>query len=371
MDVSSARVVPASQSVMIGGVMAELVVNDIRLRANERDVLKGVTFTVRPKTAAALVGPTNSGKSALLRVAAGLIEPQAGTIHVGRRAVVDPTASLAVPTQKRGIGYAFPNDSMLQQRSVFDNLSFYARFGASGAEDIRSCVREALDQVGASDLGSRLPAQLSAMERGRIAIARALLRNPPVLLLDDPLALLEGTARAEARAWLRQLIASLDGCTLIATRDPIEAMAIADHIIVMNDGAIEQEGPPEEVYNEPASVFAAGYMARSNRLPGTLIENAGTRACLEVMGCQISGITQTRAPVGSQAVGLIRVERTRIGGGPGPNRMPMTVATQMYVGERWEVVFSREGFNVLAYTSAPLRHESYHVEFPSEAFWVF
>jgi iron(III) transport system ATP-binding protein len=243
---------------------------------------------------------------------------------------------------------------MLQQRSVLDNLSFFARFGASGAEDIRSCVREALDHVGASDLASRLPPQLSAIERGRVAIARALLRNPPVLLLDDPLSLLEGTARAEARAWLRQLIASLECCTLIATRDPIEAMAIADQIVVMNDGAIEQEGPPEEVYNEPATVFAAGYMARSNRLPGTLIENAGTRACLEVMGCQISGITQTRAPVGSQAIGLIRVERTRIGGGPGPNRVPMTVATQMYVGERWEVVFTREGLNVLAYTSAPL-----------------
>src|SRR4051794_40701938 len=104
MDVSSARVVPASQSVMIGGVMAELLVNDIRLRANERDVLKGVTFTVRPKTTAALVGPTNSGKSALLRVAAGLIEPQAGAIHVGRRAVFDAAASVSVPSQKRGGG---------------------------------------------------------------------------------------------------------------------------------------------------------------------------------------------------------------------------------------------------------------------------
>jgi iron(III) transport system ATP-binding protein len=356
---------------MIGSVMAELVINDIGLRANERDVLKGVTLTVRPKTAVALLGPTGSGKSALLRTAAGLIEPQAGAIRVGRRTVFDAAASVSLPTQKRGIGYAFPNDSMLQQRSVLDNLSFFARFGASGAEDIRSCVHEALDQAGASDLGSRLPPQLSPTERGRVAIARALLRNPPVLLLDDPLALLEGTARAEARAWLRRLITSLEGCTLIATRDPTEAMAIADRIALMNDGAIEQEGPPEEVYNEPATVFAAQYMARSNRLPGTLIENAGTRARLEVMGCQISGITQTRTPVGSQALGLIRVERTRIGDGPGPNRVPMTVATQMYVGERWEVVFTREGLDVLAYASAQLRHESYHVEFPPEAFWVF
>src|SRR5258705_9349369 len=102
MDASSARVVPASQSVMIGSVMAELVVNDIRLRANERDVLKGVTFTVRPKTAVALVGPTNSGKSALLRVAAGLIEPQAGAIHVGRRAAFYAAARVSVAPPKRG-----------------------------------------------------------------------------------------------------------------------------------------------------------------------------------------------------------------------------------------------------------------------------
>src|SRR5215475_281770 len=353
MDASSARVVPASQS-MIGSVMAELVLNDIQLRANERDALKGVTLTVRPKTAAALVGPMGSGKSALLRTAAGLIDPQAGTIHVGRRTVFDAAASVSVPTQKRGIGYAFPTDSMLQQRSVLDNLSFFARFGASGAEDIRSCVHEALEQVGASDLGNRLPPQLSAAERGRVAIARALLREPPVVLLDDPLGLLEGTARAEARAWLRQLIAGLDSGTLFATRDPIEAMAIADHVVVMNDGMIEQEGPPVEVYNEPATVFAAEYMGKSYRLPGTLIENAGTRASLDVMGCQIDGVTQTRSPIGSPAIGVIRVERTRIGGGPGPNRLPMTVTTQMYVGERWEVMFTSDALTVQAYTSAPL-----------------
>lgn len=371
MDASSARVVPASQSVVVGSRMAELVLHDVRLNAGEREILKGVTLTALPGSAVALVGPAASGKSALLRAVAGLVEPQTGAIRIGQRSVFDAAAGVAVPTQKRGIGYAFPTDSMLQQRTVFDNLSFSARFGASGAEDIRSCVHTALDQVGGPELGSRLPPQLSAAERGRVAIARALLRDPPVLLLDDPLATLEGTARAEARAWLRQLIASLDSCTLVATRDPIEAMAIADHVVVMNDGAIEQEGPPAEVYNEPATVFTAEYMARSNRLPGTLIENAGTRASIDVMGCQICGITQTRASIGSQALGLIRVERTRIGGGPGPNRVPMTVTTQMYVGERWEVVFTRDALTVQAFTSAPLRHESYHVEFPPDAFWVF
>src|SRR5438128_9596376 len=369
MDASSAKVVSASQSVMVGNGMTELVLDDVRLRAGEREILKGLTLTVPPRTAVALVGPSGSGKSALLRAVVGLMEPQAGAIRIGGRTLFDAAAGVAVPTQRRGIGYAFPGDSMVQQRPVFENLSFFSRFGASGAEDIRACVRKALEQVGGAELASRLPVQLTAAERGRVAIARALLRDPPVVLLDDPLGLLEGTARTEARAWLRQLIASLDSGTLFATRDPIEAMAIADHIVVMNDGMIEQEGPPVEVYNEPATVFAAGYMGKSNRLPGTLIENFGTHASIEVMGSQISGVTQTRSPIGSPAVGLIRVERTRIGGGPGPNRLPMTVTTQMYVGERWEVVFTCEALTVQAYTTAPLRHESYHVEFPPDAVW--
>lgn len=351
--------------------MVELALNDIRLHAGEREILKGVTLTVPDGTAVALIGPSGSGKTSLLRAIAGLAQPQTGSIRIAERTVFDAAGGVVVPAHKRGIGFAFPSDSLLSQRTVFENLAFCARFGASGAKDIGSCVRKALDQIGGLDLAGRLPPQLSAAERGRVAIARALLRDPPVLLLDDPLAMLEGTARAEARAWLRQLILSLEGCILVATRDPIEAMAIAEHIVVINDGAVEQEGPPAEVYNEPATVFAAEYMAQSNRLPGTLIENAGTRACIDVMGCQIAGITQTRAPVGSQALGLIRVERTRLGGGPGANRLPMKVATQMYVGERWEIVFTHEALTVLAYASAPLRHESYHLEFPADALWVF
>lgn len=371
MDTSSARVMAAPRSVLVGGGMTELVLQGVRLQAGEREILKGVTLTVPAGKAVALVGPSGSGKTSLLRAAAGLAEPREGVIRIGERTVFDAADGLAVPTQRRGIGYSFPSDLLLQQRTVFENLAFSARFGASGAEDIRRRVHKALEQAGGLELAARLPPQLSADERGRVALARALLRDPPVLLLDDPLGVLEGTARTEARAWLRQLIARVGACTVMATRDPVEAMAIADHVVVINDGAIEQEGPPLEVYGEPATVFVAEYMAQSNRLPGTLIENAGTRACIDVMGCQIAGTTQTRAPLGSQALGLIRVERTRIGGGPGPNRMPMTVATQMYVGERWEVVFRHDELTVRAYTSAPLRHESYHVEFPPDDLWVF
>jgi iron(III) transport system ATP-binding protein len=357
--------------VKVGGGMAELALSDVELRLGNSEVLNGLTFTVPNGNVVALVGPSGSGKSTLLRAVAGLAEPHGGSIRVGERTFYDAVRRVALAAQKRRVGVMFPSDALLPQRTVFENLAFHARFGAAGADDIKECVDRALEQIGALGLAAEFPSQLSVADKVRVAIARALLRKPDLLLLDDPLACLEGSARAEARTWLRQLLTRLGVSTLLTTREPVEAMAVADRVVVINMGIVEQEGAPADVYNEPETVFAAEYMGQSNRLDGTLVENAGTRALLEVMGGRIGGITQTRAPVGSQAVGLIRVERTRIGGGPGDNRLSMKLATQMYVGERWEVVFTRDALTVRAYTTAPLRHESYHVEFPPDALWVF
>jgi iron(III) transport system ATP-binding protein len=351
--------------------MAELALKEVGLRLGNSEVLNGLTFTVPDGNVVALVGPSGSGKSTLLRAVAGLAEPHAGAIRVGERTFYDANRRVALAAQKRRVGVMFPSEATMQQRTVFENLAFHARFGAAGADDIKECVEKALDHVGGANLAGRLPPQLSAAEKGRVAIARALLRDPDLLLLDDPLATLEGTARAEARGWLRQLLTKLKVSTLVTTREPVEAMAVADRVVVINNGVVEQEGAPADVYNEPDTLFVAEFMGQSNRLEGTLVENAGTSAMLDVMGSRIGGITQTRAPVGSKAVGLIRVERTHIGGGPGSNRLSMRLLTQMYVGERWEVVFVCEGLTVRAYTSAPLRHESYHLEFPPDALWVF
>ena len=351
--------------------MAELALSNVRLRLGEREILKGVTVNVPEGNVVALVGPSGSGKTAVLRAVAGLEQPYEGTIRVGERTFYDSAKRVTLAAQKRQIGVMFPSDALLPQRTIFENLAFSARYGAAGADDIKECVDKVLGHIGGSNLAGRLPPQLSGIDRTRVALARALLRDPPILLLDDPLGVIEGTARAETRAWLRQLLARLRISTLMTTREPIEAMAIADRVVVLNQGYVEQQGPPVDVYNEPETVFVAEYMAQSNRIEGTLVENAGTRASLDVMGSRIGGITQTRAAVGTKALGLIRVERTHIGGGPGVNRLPMKLSTQMYVGERWEVVFVREALTVRAYTSAPLRHESYHIEFPPDALWVF
>jgi iron(III) transport system ATP-binding protein len=148
-------------------------------------------------------------------------------------------------------------------------------------------------------------------------------------------------------------------------------MAIADRITLLNGGVIEQEGSPTDLYKEPATLFAAEFMGNNNRLDGTLVEISGKRAVIEVMGSRIEGIARTLAKVGDKATGVARIERMLIGGGPGPNRLPMKLSTQMYLGERWELVFLNDTLTIRAYASAPLRHESYHVEFPPDALWVF
>jgi iron(III) transport system ATP-binding protein len=148
-------------------------------------------------------------------------------------------------------------------------------------------------------------------------------------------------------------------------------MAIADRIALLNGGRVEQEGTPTELYGSPATLFAAEFMGNNNVIAGTLVENDGGKATIETIGCRISGTARTHAAIGETAHAVIRSERTRIGGGPGPNRIPMKLSTQMYLGERWEIVFAGEGLNVRAYASTPLKHEAYHVELPPDAVWVF
>jgi iron(III) transport system ATP-binding protein len=182
---------------------------------------------------------------------------------------------------------------------------------------------------------------------------------------------LDAKLREEARAWLRALIVSLKLSALLVTHDQIEAMAIADHITLLNAGLIEQQGTPIELYREPATLFAAEFMGNNNRLEGTLLENADKRAVIDVMGERLAGIARTNASAGSRGTGIIRLEKVVLGGGPGANRILMTLKTQMYIGERWELLFTKDDLSVRTYTAAPLKHERYHVEFPPHALWIF
>ena len=265
----------------------------------------------------------------------------------------------------------FQSYALWPHRTVFGNIAYALRLRGVGRGDIERRVENALAQIGLAALAERYPHQLSGGQQQRVALARALVYEPAVILLDEPLSNLDTKLREEARAWLRQLIVSLNLSALLVTHDQIEAMAIADRVTLLNAGVIEQEGTPTELYQEPATLFAAEFMGNNNRLDGRLVEKAHERAVIEVMGARLEGLARTGAGVGERATGVIRLENMRLCGEPGPNRVLMALKTQMYMGERWELVFVKDAASVRAYAPAPLGHEFHHLEFPPAALWVF
>ena len=351
--------------------MADLTIDDIALRYGDNEILKGVSVAVPPGKVVALLGPSGSGKTTLLRAVAGLERPHRGAIRIGETTFFDAAKRIDLPAEGRGLGLVFQSYALWPHRTVFQNVAYGLELRNASTAAIKMRVNKALGQIGLAHLAGRYPHQLSGGQQQRVALARALVYEPAVILLDEPLSNLDAKLREEARAWLRQLIMSLGLSALLVTHDQIEAMAIADRITLLNAGTVEQEGPPTELYQQPATLFAAEFMGNNNRLDGTLVENAGKRAVIEVMGMKLEGVTRTQAAVGEQASGVIRLEKVLLGGGAGPNRILMTLKAQMYIGERWELIFVKDAVSVRAYTSAPLKHELYHVEFPPSALWIF
>jgi iron(III) transport system ATP-binding protein len=351
--------------------MADLVIKDVALRYGENEILKGVSATVPPGKVVALLGPSGSGKTTLLRAVAGLETPYRGAIRIGDRVFFDAGKRVDLPAEARGLGLVFQSYALWPHRTVFANVAYGLKLRKVPEPEIRKRVEKALAQIGLAQLAERYPHQLSGGQQQRVALARALVYEPAVILLDEPLSNLDAKLREEARAWLRELIVSLDLSALLVTHDQIEAMAIADRITLLNAGIIEQEGTPTQLYSEPATLFAAEFMGNNNRLAGTVVEHIDGRTVIEVMGTRLAGRARGHAAVGQNVTGIIRLEKVRLGHESGPNRIAMELKTQMYIGERWELVLGKDALSVRAYAAAPLQDSSCQVEFPPEAFWIF
>jgi iron(III) transport system ATP-binding protein len=351
--------------------MDDLVIKDLYLRLGENEVLKGVSLSVPAGEAVALLGPSGSGKTTLLRAIAGLEQPHSGSIAVGERVFFDAKRGIALPPEQRGLGLVFQSYALWPHRTVFENVAAGLKLRGTPADEIKTRVEKVLGQIGLGHLAGRFPPQLSGGQQQRVAIARALVYEPPVILLDEPLSNLDAKLREEARAFLRTLIVTLGLSAIHVTHDQLEAMALADRIVLLQGGAIAQDGSPTALYNDPATLFAAEFMGSNNRLEGKLLEKANGYATLEVFGERLSGMARTNAAVGETAVGIIRLERMRCVSEPGPNRLPMRLEAPMYLGERWELLFARGHTTVRAYAREPLPSGEHYVEFPPEALWVF
>jgi iron(III) transport system ATP-binding protein len=351
--------------------MDDLVIKDLALRLGETEVLKDVSLRVPAGQAVALLGPSGSGKTTLLRAIAGLAQPQHGSIAVGQRVLFDAARGIDLPPERRGLGLVFQSYALWPHRTVFENVAAGLKLRGATADEIGQRVDKVLAQIGLAHLRDRFPPQLSGGQQQRVAIARALVYEPPVILLDEPLSNLDAKLREEARAFLRALIMKLGLSAIHVTHDQVEAMALADRIVLLHDGAVAQDAAPMTIYNDPATLFAAEFMGSNNRLEGRLVEKVNGRATLELFGQRVSGLARTQASVGDNVVGVIRIERMRCARAPGPNRLAMQLEAPMYLGERWELMFTRGHYAVRAYAPEPLPAGEHYVEFPEEALWVF
>ena len=355
--------------------MADLIVKDLKLHLGGHEILKGVSLDLSPGQVVALLGPSGSGKTTLLRAIAGLETPSEGSIALGDKVFFDADRGINMPVEQRGLGLVFQSYALWPHRTVFDNVAYGLTLRGVVPGEIKTRVGQALDQMGLGHLGERFPPQLSGGQQQRVAIARAVVYESPLILLDEPLSNLDAKLREEARVWLRNLIVTLGLSAIHVTHDQVEAMAIADRILLLDGGTVVQEGSPTALYNEPETLFAAEFMGSNNRLDGTLVEVTDGRAIIDVDGARLEGaargIARHMATDGTKATGIIRLERMRIAGSAGENRLKMQLQAPMYMGERWELVFKRGDLIVRSYADAPLSPGEHYVEFPPDALWVF
>jgi sulfate transport system ATP-binding protein len=242
-----------------------IAVHHVRRRFGDFTALDDVSFDAPGGSLTALLGPSGSGKSTLLRVIAGLEQPDDGRVEILGQDVT------VLPVQKRGVGFVFQHYAAFRHMTVADNVAFGLRVRRRPRAEVRSRVAELLDLVQLEGLAGRYPSQLSGGQRQRMALARALAVEPQVLLLDEPFGALDARVRKDLRTWLRRLHDETHVTTLLVTHDQEEAMEVADRIVVVNHGRIEQVGPARELYDRPRNEFVMSFVGPVNRIDGKLV----------------------------------------------------------------------------------------------------
>lgn len=240
-----------------------IVVKDVSKQFGNFQALDQVNLEIKSGSLVALLGPSGSGKSTLLRLIAGLETPDTGRILLTGEDATD------LSVQDRNIGFVFQHYALFKHMTVRKNIAFSLEIRKTPPQQVKKRVEELLDLVQLAGLGNRYPSQLSGGQRQRVALARALAVEPRVLLLDEPFGALDAKVRKDLRAWLRRLHDEVHVTTVFVTHDQEEAMEVADEIVVMNHGKIEQIGSPAEIYDHPASPFVMSFIGPVNVLPST------------------------------------------------------------------------------------------------------
>jgi len=297
-------------------------VRHLNKRFGQTVVCDDLNLTMPSGELVALLGPSGSGKTTLLRIIAGLEVPDSGSVHFHGE---DTTGT---DVRERQVGFVFQHYALFGHMSIFENVAFGLRVRPKATRPseakIREKVMELLKLVQLDWVADRFPHQLSGGQRQRIALARALAVEPKVLLLDEPFGALDAKVRKELRRWLRRLHDEVHVTSVFVTHDQDEAMEVADRIVVMNQGRIEQEGSPDEVYDKPASPFVLKFLGDVNLFHGRFGHAAGDAAA------------------GAGGVSYVRPHELAILAAPAEGSLPATLAQALTVGPNTRIEFKRE-----------------------------
>jgi multiple sugar transport system ATP-binding protein len=314
--------------------MAEVTIRDLRKLYGGLQVIHGLDLDIRDGEFVVLVGPSGCGKSTLLRMVAGLEEVSSGDVRIGERRVNN------LPPSDRDIAMVFQNYALYPHKTVAANMGFPLKMRGMAKEEIDRKVARAAEILGLTPYLDRYPRALSGGQRQRVAMGRAIVRDPQVFLFDEPLSNLDAKLRVQMRTEIRELHQRLKTTTIYVTHDQIEAMTMADKIVVLNGGRIEQVGAPLNLYDTPANIFVAGFIGSPsmNMLPG-VVEASGVRC-----GGAVLPLPQgmTAAP-GREVTYGIRPEHLSSGAG-----LAGTVAVVEPTGSETHVVLRSEGHEIVA-----------------------
>jgi sulfate transport system ATP-binding protein len=293
-------------------------------------VLDDVSIDVESGSLTALLGPSGSGKSTLLRVIAGLETPDAGAIRLAGE-----DATVLTP-QKRGVGFVFQHYAAFKHMTVRQNVAFGLKIRKRPKDEINARVAQLLELVQLTGFGDRYPAQLSGGQRQRMALARALAPEPQVLLLDEPFGALDARVRAELRVWLRRLHDETHTTTVFVTHDQEEAMEVADAVVVMNRGRVEQSAGPRELYDAPANEFVMSFVGQANRLGDAWVRPHDLEVTLVPNGMTREAMVERVTHLGFE----VRAELVRDDGTPVSAQLTRDEAERLEL-ERGQIVYIR------------------------------
>ncbi|HCB04927.1 MAG TPA: sulfate ABC transporter ATP-binding protein [Nocardioides sp.] len=289
-------------------------VSGVTKRFGDFVALDDVTVSLPTGQLTALLGPSGGGKSTLLRIIAGLDQADTGTVTIEGREATN------LPARKRNVGFVFQHYAVFKHMSVAKNVAFGLEIRKKPKADIQRRVEELLDLVHLSQFRDRMPSQLSGGQRQRMALARALAVEPTVLLLDEPFGALDAKVRKELRDWLRRLHDEVHTTTIFVTHDQEEALEVADEIVVINDGRVEQIGSPDVLYDKPANDFVMRFLGETTDLAGQTVRPHDIEVSMQpgVLGSTAGTVTrilrvgfEVRVTVATEGSGDVLVTMTR------------------------------------------------------------